>query len=334
MTGRVVVGAAVVAAAGALLAGDPARAWGAYLANVLFWSSLAAGAVSLSAAITVCEGRWAGQLQPLAEGWVRPLVAVLGLSVLLPLGADSIWPWAREPVSGLEGWLAPAAVFGRDAVALAGLAALALWFTRGTPGARTRRAVLLLLGFVLVWSLLAVDLVMSLEERWVSTLFGPYFFIGGAYAALASLAPLARHRGLELDRDTWHDLGKLLLGFALLWTYLFWSQYLVIWYGNLPREIRFWTIRTGTPGWRLWGTVVLLACFVVPFVALLSRELKRRAGAIALLSLFPLVGMWAERLFLVLPSLRPQAGLPLSWEELAVSGGIGSLVLATLPRRD
>ena len=143
---------------------------------------------------------------------------------------------------------------------------------------------------------------------------------------------MARMQGRALDTETVHDLGKLLFAFSLLWTYMFWSQYLVAWYGNLPHETSFWAVRLAPGPWRLVGILVLLASFGVPFVFLLSRANRRSLPTLALFGLVIGVGLWAERLLLVMPSIRPDAALPLGWAELCVSAAfLGAVMLVLRP---
>ena len=108
---------------------------------------------------------------------------------------------------------------------------------------------------------------MSLDPHWFSTLLGGYFFIGNLYIGVAFLAVVAvwthaqvRWRGY-VGTDQLHDVGKLLLGFCMLWTYLFWAQYLVIWYGDLPEETAFVMHRTAEAPWAVLAWIVVVRMF-------------------------------------------------------------------------
>ena len=125
-----------------------------------------------------------------------------------------------------------------------------------------------------------------------------------------------------------HDLGKLVFAFCLLWTYLGWSHYLPIWYGNLPEETGFLLVRARSPWAPLAGTV-LAACFVIPFVVLLSREVKRRAGSLFAICAVVVVGMWLERYLLVVPSVWSAAGGARAGARRSVGWGVTSAVTAT-----
>ena len=131
-------------------------------------------------------------------------------------------------------------------------------------------AILYALGF----SLIGFDLVMSLSPHWYSTLFGMYFFTGAFYSVLAFLIFLSIFLlrpfdlGNFIGERQFHDLGKLLLGFCLVTGDFFFSQFLVIWYGNLPEETRFVITRVNCSPWNYLAWTVLVSCFAFPFVAL------------------------------------------------------------------
>jgi hypothetical protein len=210
------------------------------------------------------------------------------------------------------------------------------WITRGWRGlepereasqrAQDRLAPVILIAYAVVLTLQSFDFVMSLDGEWYSTLLGGYFFIGNLYLGLAAVAVLgiwARSR-LDLARyittDQFHDLGKLLFGFCMLWAYMFFTQYLVIWYGNLPFEVRFVLHRVTAP-WTPLAVTVVAGCFLVPFVMLLSRDVKRNPTSLAAVSIVVIVSMWLERFVLVAPSLWKGEHLPLGAIEVLMTAG-------------
>jgi hypothetical protein len=188
-----------------------------------------------------------------------------------------------------------------------------------------------------VLSLIAIDLIMALDPHWVSTLFPAYFFIGSLYTALALLVILTAYSlqtenlGDLVNLTHLHDLGKLLLGFCLVTGDFFYSQFLVIWYGNLPEDARYVILRVRQSPWEILAWTVLLVCFVLPFVSLLSRKIKSRPKQMVVLAGMILVGMWLERLLLVAPSLHPEAGLPIGFLELFITiGFLGTMGFSLL----
>jgi len=184
--------------------------------------------------------------------------------------------------------------------------------------------------YVLVLSLVAFDLVMSLAPHWLSNLLGGYLAVAAWLMALMVLALTTifwrRHLGLEalIGSRTMHDLGKLCFAFTVFWMYFFFSQFIVIWYGNLPEETQFIQMRLGTQflqdTWfwdasRLDEPYVKLSltawagCWVIPFWVLLGQAPKRTPAVLGSVACIVLLGFWLERNALVWPSLVPQDGM-------------------------
>ena len=190
-------------------------------------------------------------------------------------------------------------------------------------------ALLIVYGYVL--SLQAFDFIMSLDRQWFSALLGGYVFVGNLYMGVAFLGVVAvcmRTRlgvSTHVSRGQLYDIGRMLLGFCMLWGYLFWSQYLVIWFGDLPEETAFVAKRTVDSPWAPMSWVVLGGAFAVPFVMLLSREIKRHPAGLLTVAGIVLGSMWLERFILVAPSLWKGEHLPLGPLEVLVTAGVGAL---------
>ncbi|HIC56928.1 MAG TPA: hypothetical protein EYO94_05965 [Acidobacteria bacterium] len=196
--------------------------------------------------------------------------------------------------------------------------------------AQDRLAVAVLISYAWVFTLVSFDFVMSLDPHWFSTLMGGYYFIGNLFVGFAFLAIIAtwgRHRLAIADyvgKQQLHDVGKLLFGFSILWAYLLFSQYLVIWYGDLAEETEFiyhrmhgaWAPIT----WTMFGL-----CFVIPFISLLSKAIKMKSNGLLTIACIAFVGMWLERFILVAPSLWHEDGVPLGILELLITLGVFGL---------
>jgi hypothetical protein len=167
--------------------------------------------------------------------------------------------------------------------------------------------------YAIVASMIAFDTIMALQPHWYSNLFGGWYFMGsflGAHTLLALLMIHGRHEvGLTefISAKQRHDLGKLCFGFSVFWAYLMWSQFLVIWYGNLPEETGFMFARLWG-AWRPIGSLVFLGLFVVPFIGLLGVAPKKAPLTLGLFTAISLVTLWVERYLLVLPSVTREAG--------------------------
>lgn len=220
--------------------------------------------------------------------------------------------------------------------------------------------------YALGWSLIGFDQVMSLTPTWYSNLFGAYFAWGGFLSAVAATALVAvlhrRAAGFEgqVTPSRLHDIGKMIFAFSIFWMYLFFSQYLVIWYGNLPEETQFIQARLGsqflvdkaginemylTETWALdlfrdriqepYAKVTLLVwacCWIIPFWVLLGQRPKRTSLILGSVAAIVLFGFWLERNVLVWPSLVPNDSLSwLGFVQVGIAAGfLGAFVLVFL----
>ncbi|WP_425153110.1 hypothetical protein [Candidatus Palauibacter sp.] len=197
-----------------------------------------------------------------------------------------------------------------------------------------RLSAALILSWAIIFSLLSFDFGMSLTPGFVSIIWGPYYFIGGWLGMLALVAIMAHHYNGRFDglplwgKWDFHDLGKLTFAFVAFWTYLWFSQYLVIWYGNIPRETNFFMPRsTGGFGFMFWLQMVLI--FALPFPFLLGRSPKMSSRWLAFVGSLILIGFWVERWNMVAPSIWHGEGLPLGPPEAMISVGfLGLFALA------
>ena len=280
-------------------------------------------------------GSWAPWIDHPPDGkaaWLNlPFFAARELAAFLLLGGLSaayVYHSVRPDIGLLhESGMRPATGFALRLIA--GWRGIEVERERGQR-AQDRLAVALLIAYVPLFSLVAFDFVMALDAHWFSALLGGYFLTGNLTAGAALLALVAAAGRVPLGLDgrvgprQLHDAGKLLFGFSILWAYMLWSQYLVIWYGDLPEEARF--IHDRMHGaWAPLAWTVLAAVFAVPFVLLLSRKLKLRPAALGAVAGLVLAGVWLERFLLVAPSLWRGAGLPLGLPELLVTAGAASL---------
>ncbi|MGH7539022.1 MAG: hypothetical protein ACREMF_10320 [Gemmatimonadales bacterium] len=321
------------------LRGHPDRVWQAWHVNCVFWFGLAQASVVIAATQKLAKGHWSGVVIRFAEASVAFLPVAVVLFFASFFGRAHIYPWIEESRPDLGWWLTPVWFYLRNGVVLGGLAWLSWRFVRedlapdvaelatGQPVEPTeaerrridRDAGFVVLAFAFGLSLIAFELVMSLAHKWVSNLFGAFYFMGSFLAALMWLAVLSiRMRGrMGLDglysAKQQHDLGKLCFGFSVFWAYLMFAQFLVIWYGNLPEETYFIFYRLWGP-WRPLGVAVFLMVFVIPFVGLLGERPKRTPGWLLAIALVSLTGIWLERYVEIVPSQNhgagPALGLP------------------------
>jgi hypothetical protein len=197
-------------------------------------------------------------------------------------------------------------------------------------------SVLYILAYALVLTLIAFDLVMSMEPHWFSTLFGPYSFVKAFYLGLSALIILAAiiriHKGEQsgLHSSHFHDLGKLLFAFCLLWADFFYAQLLVIWYGNISEETSYVITRTLLVPWKFLAWAVFIVGFILPFFVLLNKNIKTKPVIMIVICSVILIAIWLEHLLLLGPALSSQAtSLPLGPADgLITLGFLGLMAFA------
>jgi hypothetical protein len=175
----------------------------------------------------------------------------------------------------------------------------------------------------------AVDWMMSLDPHWFSTIFGLLFLNQQGLAALGFLlllmarlsktSPLSRH----VKADNIHDYGKLLLAFVMIWAYFSFSQFLIIWSANLPEEIP-WFLARMSNGWEWFSILLIVGQFFLPFFLLLSRDLKRTVGRVAIVAFLVLVMRYIDFYWNIMPALGHETPMP-HWTNLATLVGVGGI---------
>ncbi|MEZ5966570.1 MAG: hypothetical protein R3F56_22225 [Planctomycetota bacterium] len=196
--------------------------------------------------------------------------------------------------------------------------------------------------FALSITFAAFDWIMSLDPHWFSTIFGVCYFAGGFMAFMATLALLCMYLGRQgylkeaVTTEHYHDMGKLLFAFMVFWTYVNFSQYMLIWYANLPEETAFYAHRK-EGNWQWVGAALVFGHFLAPFAFLMSRHIKRNRLTLAVAAVFMLVMHWVDMAFLILPNWHPtgeghhEPGLHLHVLDVTSVLGVAAVILgATL----
>lgn len=326
-----------------LVSGHPERTWWAYHTNFMFWAGIAQGMVVFAAVIKLAKGHWAGVVIRFAEASVAFTTVTVVLFIGLVIGRNYIFTWIHEPRPEVGWWLTNKWFFVRNGAILVILSWLSWRFVRADVGPDVREvsggetverleaaprisrdAAILVLAYAFGYSLVAFDFIMALSPKWVSNLFGVFYFMGsflGAIMLLAVLAIALRATmglgGIYSTRQQ-HDLGKLGFGFTVFWAYLMWSQFLVIWYGNLPEETYFIFYRLAG-AWRPIGTLVFLFVFVIPFIGLLGVKPKLFAPTMVGFATLSLVGLWLERFLEIVPAINGGTGPVIGVTEIGVT---------------
>jgi hypothetical protein len=345
----------VVAVVGALACAAiswqrPGDLWRAYLAGYMLCWPVTLGAAGLVAIGNLTGGRWAMAARPayLAITRTIPLVVILFISIALGLG--QIYPWAASG-SGAEhsfspskaAWLSPTFFLWRAAgylvvwlvvIGLLNFVSRPGWPPATTPAMRRVGALSLVL-LAPTATFAAFDWAMSLEPEWYSSIYGAIVIAGGVLAAHAlAILTLTATRPDNASNiaddavqvaEVYNDLGNLLLAFLMVFGYLSFSQFLVIWSGNLPSEIT-WYLRRLTSGWQ-WVALAFVIVGFIAFFQMLSRDRKRTAGQLATIAALVLAVYVINTAWMIVPAFEQTGAVPLA-TNIAAMVALGGVWLA------
>jgi hypothetical protein len=295
-------------------------------------------------------GAWGVAIRGLLESGMKtlPLMALLFLPLLF--GLQYLYEWARPDAVAHDALLHHKAVYLNPtfflvrallyfALWIGAAIVMSRWSTHNEHSPDPRKVTRLralsgpgLVVYVLTITFASIDWIMSLEAHWYSTIFGVHFLGGHALAAFAFailVAGILSRRAPIVDAvapSDWLDLGNLLLGFVMLWAYFAFSQWLIIWSGNLPEEITWYTHRN-TGGWEWLARLLAAFHFFVPFLLLLSRRNKRSAEFLAIIAGGILVMRLVDIFWYTVPAFRP-GEFRIHWMDVAAPFGIGGIWLA------
>jgi hypothetical protein len=318
-----------------------------YLFSFTFWMGFPLGSLVLLMLQHLTGGGWGLVIRRPLEAATRTLPLMLLLFVPIAIGSGLIYPWTHEPeithLGDKTKYLNLPFFLARTLICFAIWFLLAFLLNRWsreqdqTADRQLAKKLRVLSGpgmvlFVFTVTVVAVDWVMSLEPEWMSTMFGLLFVaswgVTGLALAIASLAILSKYEPLNnlVRKNHFHDLGKLLLTLVMLWTYFAFSQYLIIWSGNLPEEIRYYLPRTKG----VWGAIavsIAILHFAAPFLFLLSRSVKRDARKLTLIAGLILFMRLIDFFWLITPSFTREHFV-VSWMDIVAPIAIGGIWLA------
>jgi hypothetical protein len=340
---------------------NPEQALLSWLLGFIFWGGIGIGSIGILLLQYLTGGAWGVVIRRIAEAGVRTLPVVIVMFIPLAIGVmtHTAYEFTHLPPDDYtvqhRGWfMAPESWLLRSMIyfALFGVMAYLLNKWGGEQDKTTNfedAAVYLgratafsgptMVFYALVVTFAVVDWVMILDPHWFSTIWGLLFVAGWALSCfcfavillswLGDRAPMNR----VLGRRHFHDLGKLMLALTMVWAYFNFSQFLIIWSGNIPEETGWYIERMGH-GWGIVGVILVLFHFAVPFLILLRQDVKRRPKTLATIAVFILVMRLVDMFYLISPNPRISThgeGLPLaaafSWMDIVAPIAVGGIWL-------
>ncbi|MBZ5660524.1 MAG: hypothetical protein LAO08_08965 [Acidobacteriia bacterium] len=328
---------------------DRAEFFRSYLVAYLFWIGVTLGCLAVLMVQHLTGGQWALVIRRILEAGSRTLPLMALAAIPLLLGMKSLYIWSRpgqtDPVI-----LGKQLYLNTDFFIVRMVIYFCVWFTLAyflNKGSRTEDAEgaslplslrmeaqsgigLVLYGLTVTFA--GIDWVMSLEPRWYSTIYGLLFMVGQALAAMAfaivvliwlsDREPLSR----AVQPAHYQDLGSFLLTFVMLWAYLEFSQFLIIWGGNLTAEIP-WYLRRMQGTWGHVGLLLVVLNFALPFFLLLFRHVKRRKRSLLIVAGVVLLMRLVDMYWMVLPAFGG-GNVRLTWMNVALPLGFAGIWFA------
>ncbi len=314
----------------------------AYLVAFFFWLNISLGCFAILMLQHMIKGRWGLVIRRSLEAGASTLPLMVLFFIPLLAGHARLYP--PPPTTGFKAVYLNWPFFLGRAVFYFAVWVLMAWLLNkwsddqdrtGDPVFQARLTRLSgpgLIIFGLTITFAAVDWVMSLETGFFSTIYGMIFMVAAALAAMAFITVmamiLARYKPLSevATAERFHNYGNLLLVFVLLWAYLSFSQFLIIWAGNLQDEIP-WYVSRAYGGWGVIALFLVLFHFAIPFVLLLNRPITKSSRALAGVAIALFIMGWVDLYWIIEPAFRPQ-GPQLSWMDIATPFGLGGLWMA------
>lgn len=332
--------------------GDQVGFLQSYLIGYTFFLNLALGFLGLTLLHHLVRGAWGLSVLRIFEAGSSPGVFLALLLLIIPvlIGAPGIYPWA-DPAK-VQGDLVlefRAPYMNIVAVSIRTVIYFALWawmahFMRTSTlrqdaskdaneaQKRTNWSAGLLIVYMISVTLATTDWIMTIEPHWFSTIFGAWFVVGGALTAIAlATAIVMRNAANDPYRDVVKpglvkDLGNMCFVFTLLWAYTSFSQFVIIWSGNLPEFITYYVSRT-KPGWNVIGSFLMIGQFLIPFVVLLSPRVKTLPKTLATIAILIFAVRFFDVFYMIAPFFRTD-GLAVDWRDFVSLIFVGSVWLA------
>jgi hypothetical protein len=320
---------------------DPTRAYAAWLQN--FWVFLCLGLAGtfFSAIHYLVGATWSVVVRRIADAFASFVPMALILFIVVAVGIPHLYVWSSPAAASgvgakMGGYLSTNLFLLRTFACLALWSFFSMYFVRNSTKqdetrdpALTRKnlkvSAVFLVTFALTFTLAAFDFLMSLEPTWYSTIFGVYAWAGlwqSGLAAITIVAVLLRRQGAlqgVISRAHFRDLGRLVFAFAVFWTYIAFSQFMLIWYANLPEEIE-WMIHRIYTGWGAVIIAVAVLKWVIPFFVLMPLRWKENETVLLTVCSGVILGQWLDAYWLIYPAFSPEHAV-LSWNEIGVALG-------------
>jgi hypothetical protein len=343
-----------VVAFAAGLSMDTQRTWVSFMISHFYFMSLAIGGLFIAAIQWLTGAMWSAPVRRFSESFTSYLPIALVMVVVLYFGMHHLYVWTDmthvhgdKVLEGKSGYLSIGFFMVRNIVAVL----IWLFFAKKLIGNSIAQdtskdasltlknrslSPLFLILFGLTFTIASFDELMSLDPHWFSTMFGVYCFAGMFYSSLAltCLVTLYMRKHHKLDgivnENHLHDLGKFMFAFTVFWAYIGFSQFMLIWYANLPEETSYY-IHRFHGGWFYVSVFLLVGKFMTPFFCLLPRDSKRSDTVLWYVGIWMMFAQWIDVMWMVQPQFFTE-GPRVGWIEIGMGLGFLGLFATTVSR--
>lgn len=317
---------------------DPTRSAFNNILLLMFVTSIGLGSLFLVALEYIGGAVWSTPFRRVAEVLSSTLLIVPVLAIPIYFNLHDVYHWTHLEVVAVDELLSHKSPYLNEAFFTARIIGyFVIWILfyfiitknsekqdktkdQSLTKKNIRNSAVFIPFFAITLTFASIDWMMSLEPHWFSTIFGVYYFAGTFLAALAIITFLVVYLnekgifGNGVVSDHYYSLGALLYGFINFWAYIAFSQFMLIWYANMPEET-FWFLNRWEGSWLVYSIIFILVHFLIPFFALVSQPSKTNASRLKFMSIWLLVAHFMDLYFLVMPTFAPD-GIVLGWIEL------------------
>ncbi len=329
---------------------DARQFFHSWLTAALFWFTVAAGGLFFTMLHHLIGSTWSVVLRRMGEAIMSVLPFMLLFFIPILFNLDQLYHWAHEGAAEhdhLLAWKEPYLNEPFFFIRFAGY--FVVWMvlylllfrsslrqdsghSRGIQSTFMRISAPGMILFALTFSFASFDWLMSMEPHWYSTIFGVYIFAGAVVGVITFMTLvgiwLFSNGAMSqcLTGEHFHDLGKLLFAFTVFWAYMAFSQYFLIWYGNIPEET-VWFRERWTGSWKTISLILVFGNFVIPFLILITRIAKRNLYVLGFMAIWLLVMHYIDLHWIVMPMLHPE-GFVLHWMDVTTFLAVGGFFIA------
>jgi hypothetical protein len=333
---------------------DPQRAWANFLLEYFYWLAIACAGIFFAALQHISGATWSIPVRRVGELFIAYLPVAAVLFVVLLFGVHTLYEWTHADVVAHDPILSQKASYlNVPFFVIRSVVFFALMFFGGgwlvknslrqdvTGDAKlsalnVKISAPFIILFAWLFSFVSFDLLMSLTPHWFSTIFGVYCWSGLFYSGLAMMTLwtiVLRRRGCVdgyVTTEHYHGMGKLMWAFLVFWAYIGFSQYMLIWYANIPEETPYMIVRS-TGAWNCVSIALMVCKFGLPFFFIISQGLKRRERWLFAVTIWFLAAQWLDVYWMVFPTFfdTPVFG----WMELSMLAGFSGAFFLSVGRK-